>query len=101
MSDKSTKDSAASAASTANPPEPSTTTPSAVEAIEEDDEFEEFEPCKWGATDEDAEDGQQWQVRFFSDKDQCALMAWAVGGGGYFHGNGPPHPPTLRLDDIA
>ena len=37
---------------------------SAAEAIEEDDEFEEFDPCRWDANDEEAEDAQQWQVRF-------------------------------------
>jgi hypothetical protein len=35
-----------------------------AEAIEEDDAFEEFEPSAWGAHDEDAEDVQQWQVRY-------------------------------------
>jgi len=38
-----------------------------VEAIEEDDEFEEFNPAKWDASDEDAEDAQQWQDNWDDD----------------------------------
>mmetsp|Transcript_31249 Transcript_31249/g.46207 ORF Transcript_31249/g.46207 Transcript_31249/m.46207 type:complete len:84 (-) Transcript_31249:111-362(-) len=41
--------------------------PSITEAIEEDDEFEEFIPCAWDASDEDAEDGNQWQDNWDDD----------------------------------
>ncbi len=53
----------AATASTSNPAP--AVAPSAIEAIEEDDEFEEFEPCQWDAQDGDADDSQQWKVRFF------------------------------------
>ena len=57
----------------AGPSTPSTTAPTQqpVEAIEEDDEFEEFEPCQWNANEEDAEDSQQWQVRFLLSNIEC------------------------------
>jgi 26 proteasome complex subunit DSS1 len=38
-----------------------------VEAIEEDDEFEEFLPAKWDASEEDAEDAQQWKDNWDDD----------------------------------